>query len=196
MSYFLFSNMTDSTSITQLPIDPANGGSINPISQPNDPMQSSNADTSRVMALDNSTIQQIVNVIQKAATSGSTALPSRDIPQTTENIMNDPNSNINYIPKEQKYDLDPEEDEEEITYTYNKNQKQNMNLEYYYEILQIPILISILFFLFQIPVVKKLILINLPFLSKTDGNMNLHGLLFYSVLFGVCYFVLSILILK
>jgi len=180
--------MTDTTNITQLPTDPTNGGSMNPIS--------TNSNNNQLMALDNSTIQQIVNGIQKAAASGSTALPSRDIPQNTNEIMNDPISNTNYIPKEQKYDLGSEEDEDNITYKHEQEQKQERSLEYYYELLQIPFLIAILFFLFQLPIVKQLILTNLPFLSKPDGNMNLNGMLFSSILFGAIYFFLGIVILK
>ena len=188
LSYFFFNNMTDTTNITQLPTDPTNGGSMNPIS--------TNSNNNQLMALDNSTIQQIVNGIQKAAASGSTALPSRDIPQNTNDIMNDPISNTNYIPKEQKYDLGSEEDEDNITYKHEQEQKQERSLEYYYELLQIPFLIAILFFLFQLPIVKQLILTNLPFLSKPDGNMNLNGMLFSSILFGAIYFFLGIVILK
>ena len=188
--------MTDTTNITQLPTDPTNGGSMNPINSNNSNSNNNNSNNNPLMALDNTTIQQIVNGIQKAAASGSTALPSRDIPQNTDNIMNDPSSNTNYIPKEQKYDLGSEDEEDHITFKHEQEQKQERSLEYYYELLQIPFLIAILFFLFQLPIVKQLILTNMPFLSKTDGNMNLNGMLFCSILFGAIYFFLGIVILK
>lgn len=188
--------MTDTTSIMQLPTDPANGGSINPS------FTSSNEtkveiDNSQLVSLDNSTIQQIVNGLQKASASGMTSLPSRDIPQSTEQITNDSFAHHNYIPnQEKKYELDKEEDEERIISTYEKENKRENMLEYYYELFQTPILIAILYFIFQLPVTKLTILKLFPVFSKPDGNLNLNGIFFSSSLFATMYFSLSQLFLQ
>ena len=191
LSYFLIRYMTDSTSINELPTDPTSGGTINP-----QPSINPTTEGSSMMALDNSTIQQIVNGIQKATSSGSTSLPSRDIPNSGEEITTDPHANIDYIPKNEKYELDQEEDEEIITNNYNNNQKNENIIEEYYEMFKIPILLAILFFIFQLPVIKQLILKNMQYLAKADGNFNLNGLIFYSLLFGSSYFLLNNFIIQ
>ena len=185
--------MSDSTSINQLPTDT----SINPGPPTNQPEASapgSSTEANSLMALDNTTIQHIVNGIQKANATGSTSLPSRDIPQSMEPITNDPQQNINYVPQEEKYNLEIEETEDQVLNNYNYK-KQNENwYEDYYDIFQTPILVAILFFLFQIPVVKKTFVNNLPFVVNGDGNMNLNGMLIYSFLFGSIFFLFSKLI--
>lgn len=77
----------NTTSINDLPADPASGttGNINlsvnemklPSNDPRD-LPSSNG-----MALDQTTINQIVSGLQQASSTGVTQLQSRDIPQTT-----------------------------------------------------------------------------------------------------------------
>jgi hypothetical protein len=184
--------MADSTNIDQLPTDPVDGGSINPSPK----IKNDSVEIPSVMTLDNLTIQQIVNGIQKASSSGSTTLPSRDIPTSTQEIITDPNSNTNYIPKSEKYNLDFEEDETQITNNYVNQEKSESALEKYYDLLKIPLLLFILFFLFQLPIVKQQFLTKLTMLSKVDGNFNLNGLIVYSLLFGISYFILNHLLIQ
>jgi len=55
---------------------------------------------------------------------------------------------------------------------------------------QTPIFISILFFLFQLPIINTLIFKRFSFLSlhNADGNFNFNGLVFKSILFGLLYY--------
>jgi len=55
---------------------------------------------------------------------------------------------------------------------------------------QLPIIIALLFFLFQLPMVKQYNKKLLPFLFKTDGNPNLYGYIANSVLFASMIYVL------
>jgi hypothetical protein len=59
-----------------------------------------------------------------------------------------------------------------------------------YDELQTPILIGVLFFLFQVPIINALMFKYLNFLKiySDDGNLNLYGILFKSILFGLVYF--------
>ena len=59
-----------------------------------------------------------------------------------------------------------------------------------YDEIQTPILIGVLFFLFQVPFLNALMFKYLGFLKiySDDGNLNLYGLLFKSMLFGAVYF--------
>jgi len=59
-----------------------------------------------------------------------------------------------------------------------------------WEDLQVPVLIAILYFIFQMPVVTTLLYKYFSFLSiySADGNMNFSGLLLKSALFGSLFF--------
>ena len=75
--------MGDSTSIMDLPTDPVGGGNIS------NNISLKASESQATMNLDQSTINQIVNSLQQASASGSTLLPSRDIPMNTNNISTD-----------------------------------------------------------------------------------------------------------
>jgi len=57
-----------------------------------------------------------------------------------------------------------------------------------YDELQGPIMVMVLFFLFQMPFVKKLLLKQVPTLFSTDGNYTLTGYVATTVMFGATYF--------
>jgi hypothetical protein len=65
------------------------------------------------------------------------------------------------------------------------------SLDSLYDELQGPLLLGILYFIFQLPIMKKSIFKYLPFLCNTDGNYNINGLMFSSALFGIIYYSLS-----
>jgi hypothetical protein len=191
----------DSTSIMDLPTDPTGGGSIGGNSigggggislqvseKNNEPQQQQMG-----MTLDQQTISQIVNGLQQASVTGATQLPSRDIPQSTDNIIHDPQIQANYIPPEKQTDYIREYDEsnEDIIASYNKNIQYNDSLDEIYNEIQIPLLISVLYFLFQLPIFKKYLYKFFPALFSKDGNINIYGLLFMSTLFGLLYYLLA-----
>jgi hypothetical protein len=57
--------------------------------------------------------------------------------------------------------------------------------------MQIPILIGVLYFLFQLPVVRKNIFKYIPTLFHKDGNYNLSGYILNSVMFAGLYFIMT-----
>ena len=143
-------------------------------------------------SLDQNTINQIINSLQKAGTTGATQLQSRDIPQNTENIINDPQVQANYIPTTKNNDYITENEEtDDIIQNYTRSKNMNNSLDNLYDEIQLPLLISILYFLFQLPIFKKYMFQYLPMLCLNDGNVNLYGYLFNSILFGFIYFILS-----
>jgi len=186
--------MSDSTSIHDLPTDPTGGGRIsNGISlTANEIPNTMNPAPSTSLSLDQSTISQIVNGIQQASTAGATLLPSRDIPRNQESVVQDPQIQANYIPPAQQKDYIKDFDTPEaILENYNKSVNQRDTLDDIYEEFQIPLLLAILFFLFQLPIFKKKLYTFLPFLFFKDGNYNIQGYIFMSALFGLCYYLLS-----
>jgi hypothetical protein len=64
-------------------------------------------------------------------------------------------------------------------------------MENIYKLIQIPLLVSILYFAFQLPVFRKYVVKYIPSLFNADGNYNISGLVFVSVLFGGSYFGLT-----
>lgn len=191
--------MSDSTSILDLPTDPVGGGSIsNNItisaqetvrSQQNQQGNQSNPS----MSLDQTTINQIVSGLQQATLAGATQLPSRDIPMTTSGITADPQVVPNYVPQpppsNQDYIRSYEQTSDMIN-NYNRSKHTNDSLDDMYNEIQTPLLLSVLYFLFQLPFFKKFLYNYIPFLFSADGNYNINGYLFTSILFGILFHLL------
>jgi hypothetical protein len=185
----------NTTSINDLPTDPAAGGSIGGnvslvINETDGQQMGQQSVTNNSqLSLDQSTISQIVNGLQQASLAGATSLPSRDIPLHTEQLTNDVQIQPNYVPPPQMRDYINETDDD-ITNYYNNEKNQN-SLDSIYDELQAPLLLAVLYFLFQLPFFKKNIFKYLPFFCHTDGNYNFNGLVFTCALFGFIYYSLS-----
>ena len=195
----------NTTSIHDLPTDPAGGGSIGgnislmtnesnykiPQGQQGQPGQpgQGQGQGGQGMSLDQSTISQIVNGLQQASIAGATSLPSRDIPQSTQQLVNDPGIQANYVPPPSPSQSDYIKDED-TNYTY-KEETINGSLDAVYDEIQAPLLLAVLYFVFQLPIMRKLIFKYIPFLCSNDGNYNFNGLVFTSGLFGFLYYSLT-----
>lgn len=192
--------MNESTSILDLPTDPLGGGSIsNNISinanESNILPQQLNHSSAPNLSLDQTTINQIVSGIQQASISGATLLPSRDIPMSTTNFSNDPQAQPNYIPAftpqtNVDYIKNFEEPSDMID-SYNKNSNRQDSLDDMYNEIQSPLLLAVLYFLFQLPFFKKMLYSYLPMLFSNDGNLNINGFIFTSILFGIIFYIFN-----
>ena len=187
--------MSDSTSILDLPTDPVGGGNVsNNISMSateNVAQQSGQPSTG--FSLDQSTISLIVNGLQQASISGATLLPSRDIPMTTTGHSTDPQIQPNYVPQPQNpvdYIKNYEESSDMVD-EYNKNMSRQNSLDDMYNEIQTPLLLAVLYFLFQLPFFRKFLLSYFPILFSNDGNFNINGFIFSSVLFGLLFYTLN-----
>ena len=187
--------MTESTSILDLPTDPLGGGinaSVGGISL----TATEHGQTSPQLAglsLDQSTINQIVNGLQQASVNGATQLPSRDIPMTTSGLSNDPQVRPNYVPPpppNTDYIQNYEQSSDMIN-TYNKQMQNSNSLDDMYNEIQTPLLIAVIYFLFQLPFFRKFLYTYIPFLFSNDGNFNMNGYLFTSVLFGLVFYAFN-----
>lgn len=135
---------------------------------------------------------ELISQIQKAAANGTTALPSRDIPIDPVKVANDNQTQPNYIPPpkvEENYIKNYETPQQVI----EENNKK-MIAENFYDTLfnemKLPIIIALLYFLFQLPAVKKHSKNFFPYLFKDDGNPNLYGFIFNSIMFASAFYVL------
>ena len=120
-------------------------------------------------------------------------LPSRDIPIDTTNYLQDEQTQPNYIPKSivsSDYIRDYEETTEKNIREHEKKKYRESRIDEILSELQTPILICILFFIFQLPIINTIIFKKFSFLSlhNDDGNFNFYGLLFKSMMFGSLFY--------
>ena len=141
---------------------------------------------------DNPNYNELVNQLQEASRRGATELPSRDIPMDPSQVKNDVEVKPNYIP-EPKYQEDyikNQETPENLIHENNQEILNNDRLNYLINEIQMPLIISLLYFLFQLPVIRKYSQKFVPMLYKTDGNLNLYGHLANSILFGSVFYII------
>uniref|UniRef100_A0A6C0E2C1 Uncharacterized protein n=1 Tax=viral metagenome TaxID=1070528 RepID=A0A6C0E2C1_9ZZZZ len=191
--------MSNTTSIHDLPTDPTGGGTVNgniqlvanemklPSITNSDPSPNNPS-----INLDQTTINQIISGLQQASSTGLTVLPSRDIPRNTENITQDPQIQPNFIPPSSNADYIEDDDSgENIIYNYNRYQKREDTLDSLYNEIQTPLLLVILYFTFQLPIFKNTLFKYIPALCNKDGNYNLSGYVFTSLLYGIVFYSIS-----
>ncbi len=186
--------MSEATSILDLPTDPVGGGSIGGNiaikAQETIQPQAGQQCPSAGMSLDQTTISQIVSGLQQATLTGATQLPSRDIPMNAAGIISDPQVVPNYVPPPPQHHSDyikNYEQTSDMVNNYNRSKQLNSSLDEMYNEIQTPLLLAVLYFLFQLPFFKKFLYSYLPFLFSNDGNYNLNGFLFTSVIFGMIF---------
>jgi hypothetical protein len=144
-------------------------------------------------AMSQQNINQFVSGLQQASSAGLTMLPSRDIPQTQSHLTQDQHMQPNYVPQELQnidYITDHQTNEEIIRRHAQKEQSIN-NLDNLYNNLQTPILIALLYFMFQLPICRKNIFKFMPSLFSKDGNPNLMGYIANSAIFACLYFAMT-----
>ena len=140
-------------------------------------------------------MNELVNGLQRASASGMTNLHSRDIPMNTMGMMNDAQINPNYVPqnhrKEEEDYISQHEEEVMNEVKYSNQISTTDTMENIYKLIQVPLLVGILYFAFQMPVFRKYMLKYIPSIFNSDGNYNIRGLVFVSSLFGAGYFGLT-----
>ena len=140
---------------------------------------------------------EIIGQIQHADKMGATRLPSRDIPQNPTTITMDENVKPNFIPDDIGAGRDaPDyianyETPNDVLEKYDADEENRENLEILYRELQTPILLAVLYFLFNLPAVRKGLHRFIPNLFGSDGNPNLYGYAFNSIAFAALFFALN-----
>jgi len=189
------------TSIDSLPISPQSGENIRldtyeknvQIGNPSQALQQERDNDPMTMQKN---LNQFVTGIQQASAAGMTSLPSRDIPQNQAHIAQDAYVKPNFIPPQESgqmqgdYIREQQTNDEIIRAQAHKQEKKD-SLDALFEELQGPLLIAVLYFMFQLPVVQKQLCKIIPALFNKDGNPNLSGYIFTSVAFAGSYFLLT-----
>ncbi len=190
---------TNSTNINDLPLTGGQNNvslQINPVQQ--QPQQQA--------SMNQNTISELVSGLQQASSAGATQLQSRDISQNTVSLTNDEQTRPNYIPDDNipreteamrnKY---VEEDSDALE-NYQMKLLETERLNRFYNDLQTPLFLAILYFIFQLPITKEYLFLYLPALFLTQQqqtsslqriNLNIYGNVVLCVAFAALYYLFS-----
>lgn len=190
--------MDYTTNINDLPLNPTSNDNITFVVNEKASSTNTNMNTQNPVSLDQTTINQIVSGLQQASATGVTQLPSRDIPRLTENIVRDVQIQPNYIPETKHTDYINNENNkpEKIMNDYISTEMSEKQFESMYDKFQTPLLLSVLYFIFQLPILRKLLFNYIPILFSKDGNININGLAFMSIMYGVCYYLVTTIMVQ
>lgn len=139
-------------------------------------------------------MNKFITGLQEANVSGITSIPQRDVPTNTSHITQDETIVPNYIPEEKENNFtktDLNLINEQLDTRYKKMQSNDKIFDNIIEEIQLPILISLLFFIFQLPTTKTFLYNNFPSFYFNDGNYNIKGLILISSIFGTLYYLLN-----
>lgn len=130
----------------------------------------------------------VLEQIKSELTNISNPLPSRDIPQNTLSVVQDIQTTPNYIPQTNQYNyVEQTPNTENIIYNYERAERISDNVNSLYEEFQYPLLIGILYFIFQLPIFKTTISIHFPYLITMENTYNLYGYIFVSFLYSISF---------
>lgn len=189
---------SDSTSIDHLPI-PAKGNvemrvSEQPVMATTQQLQSNPENNAQnninivPKTLDQNQMSNVMQGLQQAHMQGATSLNSRDIPMNTLGITQDNQIKPNFIPREQGGYIEEQNVYESMRLKKENEKQQEEKMDYMYDEFQLPILIMVLFFIFQLPFVKNKFIALFPTLFLKDGNVSLGGHTVKTLLFGACFY--------
>lgn len=123
-------------------------------------------------------------------------IPSRDIPMDTTDYTHDDAIQANYIPKN-RYEKDYVREYEDMTERnlreYEDKKRKEKSMDNLINQLQIPIMIALMYLVFQLPIINTIIFKRFSMFAiyDNDGNFNFYGLLFKSALFGWVYYMIQ-----
>lgn len=134
---------------------------------------------------------EILSNIQNASRHGGTDLPSRDIPQQTASIVQDPQIKPNYVPPPPQDYIGEYNTAAQAQESIQRQHKRLQRIDFLFEEFRIPLIIAGLYFLFQLPAVNRFIMKLIPSLFDTDGNITFVGSIAKSALFGAYYYIFA-----
>ena len=115
-------------------------------------------------------------------------LQSRDIPQNTQQFNSQDQIRPNYIPEESEDYIENDDTLYNMMQRNRKEENTKDRMDMLYDEAQLPILVMVLFFAFQMPFFKKILTKQFPTLLQTDGNYSLAGYVVSSLLFGGAFY--------
>jgi len=149
-------------------------------------------------------MNEVIQGVQRASANGMTMIPTRDIPMNLNAITHDEQARPNYVPQPKSVHFPDGSGEGDSSFDYIKdhtsmesivraNARESNQLDtleaIYYDI-QMPILVGVMYFIFQMPIFRAQLLHFLPSLFGEDGNFKMIGLTATSAMFALIFFVI------
>ena len=125
------------------------------------------------------------------------SLPSRDIPSDTNVYTQDPQVKPNFVPPSDKdYFLEDFDKYEKGFHIEEKKEKKKDKFDTIMSHIQVPVLLTFMFYMFNTSIFKTFLLFYIPYKYKfdDDGNLNKSGYLYLSIAFGISYYIINFLI--
>lgn len=163
-----------------------------PISGGQDILQNNPANVSSERS--NVDINTVVSDIQRASQTGLLSLPNRDIPATKSHITMDKTTVPNYIPETSNTNYIT--DEQTLHDIQQNSMKSNDTCDYIIDEFGLPIVIAIIYFIFQSTKTKNYIYKIFPQLHGTDSTPTTHGYMAISVIFGLSVYAVNRILYK
>jgi hypothetical protein len=113
-------------------------------------------------------------------TPQKTELPARDIPRETINHVVDPQVATTYLPPKE-----PEYIEQQQVQIPQVSKMDKLMDEF-----RLPIILAVLYFIFQLPIINSCLIRMLPYVFKDDSTATVAK----SILFGLSYHVSMLII--
>jgi hypothetical protein len=116
------------------------------------------------------------------------------MPNNTDRVQMDQEIRPDYIPDEQAAMEDyikNYQTPDSVILEGEREEQSRDRLDILYSNIQMPLLVAILYFLFNLPVIRKYLHKWIPNIFNSDGNPNLVGYIVNSVLFGGLYYLLN-----
>ena len=133
-------------------------------------------------------VNKFVSGVQEAVASGALGLQSRDVPQSQTHITQDAQMQPNFVPAQEQEDyIGASQTNRDVVREHDEKRKVEESYDTLFDNLQTPVLLAILYFIFQLPVVKQTVFRLVPALFKKDGTPNLYGYITHSISFATVY---------
>jgi hypothetical protein len=186
------------TDLSNLPSDPSvpkQQPQINNIKMESTPSYTNDLDVKPKMPpiMDQKQMNTMIGEINNAGQQGLTRL-AEDIPRQTGHITQDVQSIPNNVPPppQNTTPIDYIQNmatQEEIAQKINLQTNKKQTLDYFLDEIKIPLVISIIYMLFQYPILKKFLLSKFPTLFNELGSYTKTGNVVVSLLFGITYYL-------
>lgn len=190
--------MSDTTSIDDLPLSsqtPSSGNGNNGAPLIYSPNIGGEYGSAQVPG---NLMNEVMQGVQRASANGMTMIPTRDIPMNPNSFTHDDQARPNYVPQPKMVHFEDGGGDyikdhtslENIVRANIRESNQLDTLEAIYYDIQMPILVGVLYFIFQMPVFRAQLLHFLPSLFGEDGNFKMIGLTATSAMFAGIFFVI------
>ena len=120
-----------------------------------------------------------------------TMLPSRHVPTSTQHLTRDAAAHPTHVPRPQRLRGPQYPPAHQPNYRPQGTPRKEDRLDAIYSEVQTPLIVALLFFLFQMPYFQKFVAQKVPSLFGKDGNPGTAARLLLASLFGASFYLIS-----